>query len=139
MAISNLVTSPHCVAYVNSVPFARVCGLTYDIVSPRRELHGIDILEPTELVPSSLSIHGTIQVYRLHQDGGVEAAGLVATWQKLTKEKYASLMVLDRATDTVLVQVDKFCVNNQSWRITPKSFVLGTITWTGFGYSNDSD
>jgi hypothetical protein len=80
-----------------------------------------------------------LQVYRLHQDGGAEAAGLVATWQKLTKEKYASLMVLDRSTDTVLVQVDKFCVNNQSWRIAPKSFVLGTITWTGFNYTNDAE
>jgi hypothetical protein len=125
--------------YINSVPFARCCGLTYDVISPRKELRGIDILEPVELVPTSLSVHGTLQIYRLHSDGGIEAAGLIATWQKMTKEKYASLMVLDRSTDTVLVQVDKFCVNSQSWRVVPKSFVLGTVSWTGFSYSNDSE
>jgi hypothetical protein len=108
-------------------------------MSPRKELRGVDILEPVELVPISLSVHGTLQIYRLHSDGGIEAAGLIATWQKMTKEKYASLMVLDRSTDTVLVQVDKFCVNSQSWRVVPKSFVLGTVSWTGFSYSNDSE
>jgi hypothetical protein len=139
MSISNLVTSPHCVVYINSVPFARTCGLTYDVMSPRKELRGVDVLEPVELVPTSLAIHGTFQVYRLHQDGGLEAAGLIATWKKMTKERYASLMVLDRSTDTVLLQVDKFCVNSQSWRVVPKSFVLGTVSWSGFSYSNDSE
>ena len=138
MSISNLVTTPHCVCLINSVPFARCSGLTYDILSPRREVHGIDVLPPVELVPTSLSIHGTVQMYKIHFDGGNEASGLVATWNLLTKEKYFSLMVLDRVTDTVLVQADKCCVTNQSWVIQPRSFVIGTVAWTGIEYNNDT-
>ena len=139
MAISNILTSAHCVAYINSVPLARTCGLSYDISSPRKEIRGIDLLEPIEFAPTSLSVHGSLQIYRLHTDGGAEAAGLLATWNSLTREKFASLMVLDRSTDSVILQVDKFCVTSQSWTIVPKSFVLGTISWSGFGYSNETE
>lgn len=138
MSTSNLVTTPHCVALINSVPFARCSGLTYDVSSPRREVHGIDVLPPVELIPTSLSIHGTVQMYKIHGDGGNEASGLVATWNSMTREKYFSLLVLDRVTDTVLVQVDKCVVTNQSWVIQPKSFVIGTVAFSGFDYSNDT-
>jgi cytosine/adenosine deaminase-related metal-dependent hydrolase len=137
--ISNLVTSPHCVVYINSVPFARCCGLTYDAASPRRELKGIDTLHPVELIPLGVSLHGTFQAYRLHQDGGAEAAGLIATWGKITRGKYFSLMVLDRSTDSVLVQADRCEVTNQSWTIQPKQFVLGTVAFSGLDYNNDSE
>jgi hypothetical protein len=139
MARSNLVTTPHAVCYINSLPFARCCGLNYEILTPRREIRGVDILQAVEIVPIGASVHGTIQLYRLHQDGGPEAAGLVATFEKLTKEKYFSLMVKDRLTDTILIQVDRCVTISQSWSIVPKSYVTGTVTWTGFQYSNDAE
>lgn len=138
MAISNLVTSPHCVCYINSIPFARCCGLNLDVITPRRETRGIDYLQAVELVPIGASVKGTLQIYRLHRDGGAEAAGLIATFDALTREKYASLMVLDRSTDTILAQVDKFCVQNQNWSFVPKSFVVGSITFSGLDYNNDA-
>jgi len=78
-------------------------------------------------------------LYRLGQDGGAEAAGLIGTWKSITREKYASMYVLDRRTDTILVQVDKMCVTSQSWHVAPKSFVMGTIAFTGFGYGNGAE
>lgn len=138
MAISNLVTSPHCVCYINSVPFARCCGLNLDVLTPRKELRGIDTLEITELVPVGASARGSLQIYRMHRDGGIEAAGLAATFDALTREKYASVMILDRSTDTVLAQINKFCVQHQSWAFTPRSFVIGTISFIGLDYNNDA-
>jgi hypothetical protein len=138
MAISNLVTSPHCICLVNSIPLARVGGLTYEVSSPKKELRGIDTLIPVELVPMGLSLRGTLQLYRLHQDGGAEAAGLVSTWNKATRQKYFSLMVIDRLTDTVLLQANRCDVIGQSWSIVPRQFVLGTISWQGLDYENDS-
>ncbi len=138
MAIANLVTTPHCVCYINNVPFARCCGLTFDVVTPRKELRGIDNLQAVEEIPIGASIKGTLQVYRMHRDGGVEAAGLVATMDSLTREKYFSLMVIDRSTDTVLMQVNNASVHNQSWSFVPKSFVIGTVTFTGLNYNNDA-
>jgi hypothetical protein len=138
MAISNLVTSPHCVCYINSVPFARCCGLNFDILTPRKEIRGIDTLEIVELAPVSVSVRGSLQVYRFHRDGGIEAAGLAATFDSLTREKYASMMVMDRLTDTVLMQVNRFCVQHQNWAITPRAFVIGTVSFTGIDCSNDA-
>ena len=139
MAVSNLVASPHAVCYINSIPLARCCGLSYDIASPRKEARGIDVLQPTELIPTGLSFHGTIQIYKLPDDGGAEVVGLIPTWDKVTKGKYFALQVLDRSTDGVLIQVDKCEVLNQSWSIVPKSFILGTITFSGFQYSNNAE
>jgi hypothetical protein len=139
MAISNLVTSPHVVCYINSVPFARCSSLSYDILSPQKELHGIDVLQSIELITTSLSFHGTIQVYKLHDDAGAEAAGLIPTWDTMTRGKYFSLQALDRSTDGVIVQVDKCYVTSQNWRIVPKSFVVGTIVFAGFSYSNGAE
>jgi hypothetical protein len=138
MAKSNLVTSAHAVCYINNIPFARCCGLSFDIASPKKPIHGVDVLEPVELIPIGLSVNGTIQVYRMRDDGGTEVAGLQATWAKMTRGKYFSLMVLDRSTDNVIIQVDKCDVTNQSWHVTPKTLVTGTIAFTGFGYSNIS-
>lgn len=139
MAISNLVTSPYAVCYINSIPFARCCGLNYSILSPKKEIRGIDLLQPIELIPTSLSVYGTIQVYKLRVDGGAEAAGLIATWQKMTKEKYFSLMVLDRSTDSVLIQSNRCSVLDQNWSIQPKNFVTGTIKWSGIDYMNEAE
>jgi hypothetical protein len=139
MALSNIVTTPHCVCYINSVPFARCCGLTFDVSTPRKEIRGIDTLQAVEEIPVGFSVRGTLQVYRLHRDGGIESVGLIATFDSLTREKYASLMVIDRLTDTVLMQVDKMSVQNQSWSFVPKSFVIGTISFTGLNYNNDAE
>jgi len=108
-------------------------------MSPQKELHGIDVLQPTELITTGLSLHGTLQLYKLHDDAGIEAAGLIPTWSSMTRGKYFSLMVLDRSSDGVIVQVDKCCVVSQNWRIVPKSFVMGTVTFTGFSYSNNAE
>lgn len=139
MSISNLVTTPHAVCYINSVSFARCHGLTYEVISAHKEVKGIDVLTPIELIPTGVILHGTVQVYRLHNDGGMEAAGLIPTWNKLTRGKYFSLMVIDRSTDNVLVQVGKCAVSSQSWSITPKSYVLGTVSFVGMEYSNDAE
>lgn len=107
-------------------------------MTPRKEIRGIDTLEIVELAPVGASVRGSLQVYRFHRDGGIEAAGLAATFDSLTREKYASVMVIDRLTDTVLMQVDKFCVQHQNWAITPRSFVIGTVSFTGIDYNNDA-
>lgn len=139
MAGSNLVTSPHVVCYINSIPFARCSGVSYTTTSPAKQLHGIDTLLPTELVPQALSVSGNLQVYKLHIDGGAEAAGFIGTWSKMTRSKYFSLMILDRYTDSVIVRVDRCYLNSQTWQIQPKQFVVGTFSWAGLDYSNEAE
>lgn len=135
---SNLITGPHCVCYINSVPLARAASVTADIATSRRVVKGIDVLRATELIPVEQLVGGGLSVFRLHRDGGVEAAGLIGTWDSMTREKYFSLMIIDRSTDTTVLQVDRCSIQKQSWTYQPKSYVMGTITWTGLIYNNEA-
>jgi hypothetical protein len=136
--VSNLIVGPHCVCYINSIPFARAASVTVDISTSRKPIKGIDVLQATELIPVEQLVNGGLSVFRLHRDGGIEAAGLIGTWNSMTREKYFSLMIIDRATDTVVIQADKCSVQRQSWTYQPKAYVMGTITWTGIVYNNEA-
>jgi hypothetical protein len=135
--MQSIITSPLCVIYINSVPFARCTGFNYQINSPAKVIHGIDTLQPIELIPTSLGVGGNFTILRQHIDGGAEAAGILATWDKMTKEKYFSLLMVDRKVDSVLFQCNKAKCISQSWQIAPKGFLIGNISFTGIDYNNE--
>lgn len=136
--LNNLIVGAHCIAHINSRRFANVISLDYDITSVHKENRGIDYLMPTELTPISLSLSGSMQIYRLHRDGGIEADGMIPDWGQLTRGKYFSLMILDRSTDTIILEADKCVIQKQSWRVATKAFVMGTIGFSGLVYKNES-
>lgn len=125
-------------AHINSRRFANVFALGYEVTSAHKEIHGVDLLAPTELIPVSLSFSGSMQIYRLHRDGGIEADGMIPDWDRLTRGKYFSLMVLDRATDTIILNAEKCIIQKQSWQMSTKAFVIGTIAFSGLIYKNES-
>jgi hypothetical protein len=137
--VSNLIVGAHTYCMINSAKFARVAGMSYEITTPYRELHGIDTLLPIELIPGGVSFTGTMTIFRMHRDGGIEAAGMIPTWNTLTKGKYFSITIKDRATDTVLLNADKCCIQKQGWRVEPKSHVMGTIQFSGIKYENEAE
>ena len=137
--VSNLLVGSQTYCLINSSKLAQVAGCSYTISTPRRELYGVDTLEPLELIPLGTNFSGSLTIYRLHRDGGIEAAGLIPTWNQLTRGKYFSLTIKDRATDTILLHADKCEVQSQSWRVDPKQHVIGTITFSGIKYENEAD
>lgn len=137
--VSNLIVGAHTYCMINSVKIANVAGMNYEISSPKKELRGIDILEPIELIPMGVSFSGSMMLYRLHRDGGAEALGIIPTWNQMTKGKYFSIIIKDRATDTILLQASKCEVQKQSWRVEPKSHVMGTIQFSGIKYNNEAE
>jgi hypothetical protein len=135
---SSIITSPHLLVKINSIPFGRVASLDWTVNSPTREINTIDLLEPAEITNIHLSISGRISIYRLLRDGGAEAAGMIGTWNSMTLGKYFSVSVTDRRIDNVIFQVAKCVVSSQSWSASAKGTVMGLITFTGFQYVNDS-
>lgn len=137
MARSRIVASPHVVVYVNGKLFGRVASLGFGAETPQRELRVVDTLEPAELIPQGCSVRGNLTIYRLHRDGGIEAAGLAAAWADQTRQKYFSLMVVDRVTDTVLFRADHCATTAQSWNA-GRGFVMGTVAFVGLNWSNET-
>ena len=137
MARSPILVGAHVVVYVNGTMFGRVAGLSHSMDSPIRELHGVDTYLPIELVRGPVSIRGNMTLYRLHNDGGLESAGMIGTWNDLTREKYFSILVLDRSTDTVVFRADRCGVSSQNWTY-GKGYVMGNVGFNGLLWTNET-
>lgn len=136
--VSNLIVGAQTYCSINSTKIAKVAGFNYEVSSQAAPKHGIDTLEAFEIIPTSVSFSGTMTLYRMHRDGGVEAAGMIPVWEQLTKGKYFSITITDKTADTVLLHADKCWVTGQSWRIEPKGHVVGTVQVIGIKYENEA-
>jgi hypothetical protein len=137
--VSNLVTGARLVMYLNGKRFASVSNFSPTEESPQREIHGIDTLEPIELVPGPLSCSGTMTIYRQVHDGGIEGGGMKPTWDAETRGKYFSILIVDRITDTVIWESRKNSVVRQSWSFPAKGYVTGNISFKGITYGNGTE
>ncbi len=137
MARSALITGARTVLFVNGRPFGRVADFKYDSSTPLREIRGIDSMEPFELAKTVSRVTGTMTIYRLSGDGGAEGAGLVAPVSELSREKYVSLVLVERNTNKVLFETQKAQISNQSWTIPARGYVMGSIQFEGIGFNNE--
>jgi len=136
---TNLVTGARLILYVNGKKFAPVNSFSPVEDSPHREVHGIDSLEPIELVQGPLTCSGMFTIYRQVHDGGVEGAGMKATWDAETRSKYFSILIVDRITDTIIWESRKNSIVRQSWNFPAKGYVTGNIMFKGLSYGNGTE
>jgi hypothetical protein len=108
-------------------------------MTPKRQIHCVDLFEAAELVPLSGSVSGSITVYRLHRDGGIEGSGLQGTWESIVREKYFSITVVNRLTDTVIFSSPRCSVEGQEWRLPSKAYAMGVITFVGISAGSDAE
>lgn len=137
MAISRLLTGAQVLCYINGGLFGRTAEISWTSNTGRKELRGIDSLEPLELIPTGAAAQGQIKIYKIHKDGGLQGAGLVAHWKDLTKEKYFSIMLLDRVTDTVLFQANRCAVTSEAWNV-GRGYVMVSVSFTVLDWNNET-
>ena len=137
MARSFLVVGAHVVVYVNGKPFGRVAEMSVRPMTPHRAVKTVDVLYASELVPTGNEIMGDMKIFRLHKDGGLETAGMAATWADQTRAKYFSILVRDRVTDTVLFRSDRNVVLGQSWHF-GRGYVMGDVQFQGLVWDNET-
>lgn len=125
--------------YINGNLFAVCTGLRWSAGTGRHAIMGIDQYTPFELAPGATSIRGGMDCVRLRQDGGLEGRGLTAPEHKLLFEKYFSLAVVDRSTDTVILAVSKCAVGEQSWQVNAKGELQGQFTFEGLEWTGDGE
>jgi hypothetical protein len=138
MAKGRLVVGAHVLVYVNQRPFGRVAEFEHESDTPGRQVKCVDSVIPAEIVPQAVSFSGSMQIYRLHQDGGIEQVGMTATWQDLPREKYFSVAVFDRFSQTLLFRADRCKVLRQRWAMR-RGYVMGTVQFTGILWNNATE
>lgn len=131
------VTSAGVVCYLNGKRFGRVRDFSWSSSTPRKALYGIDITEPQELLTTTTRITGRLSLWRTVGDGGAEGAGMIATYEDLTKEKYFSLTLVERYSDTVIFEARYCSVTSQSWNAPEKGLVTGSMEFEALNYSNE--
>lgn len=137
MGLSRLQVGAHTLCHINSKLFGRVASISYKSSTPRRKIRCIDTLLTPELVPLAVEVSGTMTIYRLHGDGGIQAAGMIPTWTQLTRGKYFSLLITDRLSDTTTFRVDACEVLGESWEH-GRGYSMGTVQFEGLQWQNET-
>lgn len=125
------------ICYVNGRALGTVSSFSFQSVTPRKAIRGIDSNIPYELAPTTSAITGTLELYRMDADGGIEGYLFTAPFDELPTEKYFSLQLINTKTDTVLFQADYCSVESQSWNVSSKTLVTGTVNFSALYWNNE--
>lgn len=138
MASSNLITAPKVVVYVNGLPFGQATSFSWNSSTAKQPIYGLDSGEPYEFAPGITKVGGTIGIIRTILDGGTEGLGITTTFDQLPREKYFSLALVEKTSNTMLFRADKCTVQSQSWQIAVKGFLTGSVTFEAFDWKNEA-
>jgi hypothetical protein len=130
------ITGASVICYVNGKVLGRATGFSFQSVTPRRAIYGIDSCEPYELAPTQAKVSGTISVVRTIGDGGAD--GMVADFEDLSRERYFSIALVERGSDRVFFQASACSLVSQLWSIPSKSHISGTLSFEALGWSNET-
>jgi hypothetical protein len=138
MSRARVIPSAAVVVYVNGKQFGRVQAFNFRSLTPRKALYGIDSTDPYELAPTIGKITASMSVFRTVGDGGAEGGGMAATMEDLSKEKYFSVMLVDRgAQDSIIFQADYCSLSSQAWSIVSRGIITGSLEFEALTWSND--
>ncbi len=127
--------------YINNRIFGIATGFEWSSEAGRKAIYGLDSVNPFELAPGANSVRGKVDCIRIRLDGGLEGRGIAApsNGQDILSEKYISIVLVDRLTDTVVFRCDQCAVQSQSWRTDTKNIMRGNFSFLGIEWSNEAD
>jgi hypothetical protein len=105
--------------------------------SPRKQIRGIDSNIAYELAPTTSTLTGSLELYRLNNDGGIEGYQITVPFEDLPSEKYFSIQLINRKTDTTIFQADHCSVESQNWQTSAKGIVTGSVSFTAISWQNE--
>lgn len=137
MSRARTIVSAGVLLYVNNKLYGKVVAFRFTSQTPREAINGIDSIDPFELAPTSTRVTGSIELVRTVADGGAEGAGLTTSYDKLPREKYFSVMLVERISDTVLFRADHCSVVSQTWDFPSKEKARGSLEFEALEWSNE--
>ncbi len=133
------IPSAAVVLYINGNVYGAVSSFHWTSGTPLKAVNGIDSLLVQELFASSAGVQGNVGLYRITSSGGLEGAGIVANFDQLPSEKYFTLQLVDTRTDQILFQAQQCKVESQSWGVSVRELITGTMSFRGIAWENESN
>lgn len=139
MADQRSITGSRLLCYVNSRLLGTVVGFSWDSVTDKKVIQTLDISIPTEIASTTGMARGTITLIRTIGDGGAQSAGMAAPFQTdLSREKYFTIALVERSTDTTVFKGDACSLEGESWSVDPRGFLVGVVRFLSLTWVNDS-
>lgn len=129
--------SADAIVYINGKPFALATGFEWMISYGRRAIYGIDQHTPQELASGQSKIVVTVRCLRTRLSAGVEGAGIAPLEENLLSERYFFLQLVDRVTDTVILQVPNCSISTQRWSVPERGIISGSFECEGLAFANE--
>lgn len=137
MARAKVISGAGVVAFLNGKRYGRVRNFQWSSETPRKAQYGLDCMEPFELQPTVTRCNGRLTIYRTVGDAGAEGAGLTTPFEQLPREKYFSLMLVERGSDTVIFEATYCAVVRQSWTAPERGIVTGDVEFEAIEWNNE--
>lgn len=138
MGQPKVLAGPNTLCFVNGVLLGSVAGFDWNSSEATKQIRGLDSLRPFELAPASVSAGFRMTIWRLIGDGGAEGQGMTTNFPRLPQQKYFTLTIIERRTDTIVYR-SNFCkVVDQNWGIHAKALVQGVIACEVLDWDNEA-
>jgi hypothetical protein len=139
MAITKALRGADIKVFINGRLYPWVVSARWSASYGRHAISGIDQSTPFELVSGACTVKGTFDILRIRASGGLQGAGIAAPERKILQEKYFSVTIVDRMTDTVILQIDQASVSDENWQTAAKSMLSGSFSFEGLAWVNEVD
>lgn len=135
--ISTRLVAARLICYINSEKFAKVTEFSWTVETTHREIEGIDSDLPYELAPTRTRVKGQLGLIRLENDGGIQGVGMAPPENLLSRQKYFTIALVDRKTDTVVFRSDYCSVDMEQWSVNARGELRGSVSFKGLTWSNE--
>lgn len=133
-----LISAARISVYINGKLYGLCGGITWTATSPKKAARGIDLPYVQEYMPTTFEISGSMSIYRTLGDGGLEGQGLQAAQIDQSKEKYITILLVERDTDETLLKIDQAVIESQSWNAIAKGLLMGQISFRGIIFTSQA-
>lgn len=117
--------------YLAGKLYAEVQGINYTIDYGVDEIRGIDSQFAQELVPTRISVQGTVSGLYIKLVGGLQAYNARPGITDLLSSPYFSIRIKDRSSDTDVIWIPQAMVVSESVSIPSKGTVKINFTFKG--------
>jgi hypothetical protein len=133
-----LLASARILVSINGRLYGRCGGISWSAATPKKAARGVDTPYVQEYMPTTFEVSGTMTIYRMVGDGGLEGAGIQALQTDLSREKYITIQLIERETDSTILQINQATVQGQSWNAIAKGLLMGQFNFSGIIFTNEA-
>lgn len=132
-------TGPGVKLSINGIICGFATGIQYQRSIATKEIYVIDTPLPQEIMPTTYSVRGTLTGLRIRDSGGLDGYGIMdlSDLGKYFDLKYATIEVVDRATNKTIATIQKVLFDTDSWNISARAPISFSATFKGTFVTNE--